>query len=81
MSIESELEEATRLYRQTEMAHHQAKNEAFRAVVNALRAGMRPTDVVKLSPFTAAYVRRIARDHGVGPAKPGPKTSTASTKS
>jgi hypothetical protein len=35
------------------------------AVVAALRSGKRPTEVTNRSPFTAAYIRRIARDNGI----------------
>lgn len=69
------LAEATRRYRETEKSHDQARNAAMDAVAEALRAGHRPTDVADMSPFTAAYVRRIARDKGIGPARPGPKKS------
>ncbi|MGW4695194.1 hypothetical protein ACWEO1_22760 [Kitasatospora cineracea] len=67
------LAEATRRYTRTEKAHEEAREAAVQAVVDALRAGIRPTDVTAASPFTAAYVRRIAREHGIAPATPGPK--------
>jgi len=41
---------------------------AVAAVVKALEAGERPTDVTSWSPFTPAYVRRIAREHGIAAA-------------
>jgi hypothetical protein len=59
------LDESTRRYRRTEKAHEQSRDEVIADVVAALRAGERPTDVVRRSPFTDAYVRRIARDHGI----------------
>lgn len=59
------LDETTRRYRRTEKAHEQAQKDVTAAVVAALRAGARPTDVANRSPFSAAYVRRIARDHGI----------------
>jgi len=34
-------------------------------VVKALRDDQRPTDVVEWSGYTAAYVRRLARAHGI----------------
>jgi hypothetical protein len=43
------------------------------AVLPALRAGVPPTEVERLSPFTAAYIRKVARAEGVPPAAPGPK--------
>lgn len=65
------LDEATRHYRQTEEAHKEARDAAITAVVAALKAGKRPTDVAARSPFTDAYVRRVAREHGVEPARKG----------
>jgi hypothetical protein len=63
------LDSATRRYRRTEQAHADARAEAVRAVVGALRAGARPTDVAERSPFTGSHVRTIAREHGIGPAR------------
>lgn len=62
------LDKATARYRKTETAHNEARTAAVEAVVTALKAGKRPTDVTNRSPFTAAYVRRIAREHGIEPA-------------
>lgn len=59
------LDQATTRYRETEKAHKEARDEAVTAVVAALRSGKRPTEVTKRSPFTAAYVRRIARENGI----------------
>jgi hypothetical protein len=42
-------------------------------VVAALRDGVPPTEVVQLSPFSATYVRILAREHGVPPAPGGLK--------
>jgi len=41
------------------------------AVVAALKAGKRPTDVASWSPFSAAYLRRLARLAGVPAATKG----------
>jgi hypothetical protein len=57
--------ESTRRYRRTEKAHEEARDAVVADVVAALRAGKRPTDVVERSPFSSAYVRRIAREHGI----------------
>lgn len=62
------LDKAAARYRETERAHVEAREAAVSAVLTALRAGQRPTTVTMHSPFTAAYVRRIARDHGIEPA-------------
>jgi hypothetical protein len=70
------LDETSRRYRRTERAHEQSRDAVIAAVVAALQAGERPTDVVRHSPFTDAYVRRIARQHGIeGPAKKGRPTT------
>lgn len=69
----TKLDKATERYRETEAEHKDARTEAAIAVVDALRAGKSPTEVTQRSPFTAAYVRQIARKNGIEPAKPGPK--------
>jgi hypothetical protein len=66
---------ATRRYQRTETAHDEARQEAIQAVLAALRAGVGPTEVERLSPFTGAYIRKLARENGVPPAPPGPKRS------
>jgi hypothetical protein len=62
---EDAVREATRRYRSTEKTHDQAREAVVAAVVEALKAGERPTDVTAWSPFTATYVRKLARKHGV----------------
>lgn len=62
------LDLATARYRETEAAHEAARQDTVAAVIDALRAGIRPGDIVAHSPFTAAYVRRIARENGIQPA-------------
>ncbi|WP_372672997.1 hypothetical protein [Amycolatopsis kentuckyensis] len=70
------LDDAARRYRETKKAHDAATEAVAAAAVAALKAGERPSDVVEHSPFTAAYVRRIAREAGIEPARPGPKPRT-----
>jgi hypothetical protein len=65
------LDMATAEYRMTEAAHTVARVACVGAVVAALKAGERPTDVVEHAPFTDAYVRRIAREHGIEPRRKG----------
>ncbi|WP_157251012.1 hypothetical protein [Nonomuraea typhae] len=65
------LDESTRRYRDTKAAHDEAQQEVVDDVVAALKAGKRPTDVVEHSPFTAAHVRKLARDNGIEPAPRG----------
>jgi hypothetical protein len=69
----ADLVAATRRYKATGAVHEEARQSAIAAVVAALRDGITPTEVERLSPFTAAYVRRIARENGIPPAPPGPK--------
>ncbi|MEU4291051.1 hypothetical protein AB0E63_22740 [Kribbella sp. NPDC026596] len=71
--IREELTAATRLYRQTESAHEAARQAVIAAALAALREGVTPNEVEELSPFTSAYVRRLARAEGIPPAPPGPK--------
>jgi uncharacterized protein (DUF2267 family) len=72
----NELVAATKRYQQTEGAHEQARQAVIAAVIAALRANLGPTEVQQLSPFTAAYIRKLAREHGIPPAEPGPKRRT-----
>jgi hypothetical protein len=64
---------ATERYQSTEADHEEARRAAIDAVLAALRADIGPTEVERLSPFTAAYIRRLAREQGIPPASPGPK--------
>lgn len=59
---------ATARYRKTEAAHEAARQDAIAAVLDALRAGIGHSDVVAHSPFSAAYVRRLAWENGIEPA-------------
>lgn len=69
------LDEATARYRQTEHEHEQARQEVITAALDALKARERPTDVAEHSPFTDAYIRRLAREHGIKaqPRSKGPR--------
>ena len=70
-----DLEAATRRYRKTASDHEKARDETIAAVLTALREGVTPVEVERLSPFTGAYIRRMARENGIPPAAPGPKRS------
>jgi hypothetical protein len=59
------VENDTRRYRQTEAAHEESRKAVTASVLAALRAGERPTDVAAKSPFTEAYVRKLARENGI----------------
>lgn len=80
MDSMTKLDQATSQYREAKKAYEEARDAAADAVAEALRAGERPTDVTERSPFTAAYVRRIARDKGIERAKPGPKKARPDDK-
>lgn len=67
------INDATRKYVRAKEAYESARKEVVEAVVAALVAGERPTDVAAASPFTPAYVRRLAKERGVEGAPPGPK--------
>lgn len=70
-----ELDAATAEYEATKGPHERARDRVATAVLAALRAEVEPTVVADRSPFTAAYVRRLARDADppIPAAKPGPK--------
>jgi hypothetical protein len=51
--------------------HKAERAEHIAAVIAALNAGERPTDVAQWSAFTATYVRKLAREAGVPPGLPG----------
>jgi uncharacterized MAPEG superfamily protein len=67
------LTDATRRYRRAEKALEEARAAVIAAVIEALRAGARPTDVDAASPFTPAYNRRRAREAGIRPARARPQ--------
>lgn len=72
-----ELKAATRRYERTGAAHEEARQAAIAAALTALRAGIGPTEVERLSPFTGAYLRKLAREAGIPAAPPGPKRTTS----
>ncbi len=74
-----QLAAATRRYRRTEAAHEEARQQVIEAVLAALRANIGPAEVERLSPFTGAYIRRLARQESIPPAAPGPKRAARST--
>ena len=57
--------------RRTAKAASSAIDQHIAAVLAALRAGERPTDVAAWSHFTATYLRRLAREAGIPPAARG----------
>lgn len=59
------LEAATRRYDETAEEHERSRAAAAEAVLAALKGGVPPTTVAELSPFTATYVRQLARSKGI----------------
>ncbi|MFE0270459.1 hypothetical protein ACFWZ7_24820 [Nocardiopsis alba] len=60
---------STEDYRKTLKIHEASRAATIQAVLDALRAGARPTDVANTAPFSVAYVRRLARENGIEPAR------------
>lgn len=67
------LDAATARYEATKAAHEDAREDAIAKALDALRAGAMPTEVADRSPFTATYLRTLARDAGIPPAPAGMK--------
>lgn len=67
------LDKITDDYRRADAARQAVREAAVAAIVAALRAGVPPTVVTAHCPFTAAYVRVLARNAGIPAAPPGPK--------
>lgn len=59
------IETAARKYRRAEKAHETARAEVVACVIAALRSGAAPGKVAKMSPFTDAYVRKLARANSI----------------
>lgn len=66
---------ATKTFLKHERQLKEARQNLMSAVLAALRAGITPTEVVAHTPYTAAYVRRIARENGIEPAARGRKSN------
>lgn len=67
------LDAAKARYEATKAAHEAAREDAINKALAALRAGVMPTEVAERSPFTATYLRTLARDAGIPPAPAGMK--------
>jgi hypothetical protein len=59
------VEAGTRRYNETGAAHEESREAVTASVLAALRGGERPTDTAAKSPFTEAYVRKLAREAGI----------------
>jgi hypothetical protein len=67
--VRDQLRRASAKYLKTSQEHDAAQEALVAVVVAALRQGLTPTEVVELSPYSPAYVRKIARQHQI-PAAP-----------
>lgn len=59
------LEAVTRRYDEVATALEQVRKEAADTVLAALKDKVPPTTVTEKSPFTATYVRQMARSAGI----------------
>ena len=66
-----EHEAAVRVTGERVAAAPKHRNDHIAAVIAALKAGKRPTDVARWSPFSAAYLRKVVRLQGVPKAVKG----------
>ncbi|MFC4373282.1 hypothetical protein ACFO5K_04135 [Nocardia halotolerans] len=67
------LRAATKRFESLNERVEKARQEVIEAVVTALREGELPTEVAEASPYKPSHVRKIARDNGIEPARPGLK--------
>lgn len=73
MTERDDLIAATKRYLSLKPEWEEAQKAVADAIVAALRADISPTEATELSPYTPAYVRKLARAAGVPRALPGPK--------
>lgn len=59
------LRQAVRRYRRAQTTVDRARDDLGNVIADALRAGVRPRDVIAETGYTAEHVRRIAREHDV----------------
>ncbi len=67
------LAEAAVAFAAAKAAFDAAQKRKVASVVAGLKAGIGPSAVARRAHITDAYVRSIARAHGIPPAAPGPK--------
>ncbi len=59
----------TKRYRRAQADLDDAGKAAMAKALEMLRADIPPTEVARLSPFTDSYIRKAAREAGIGPAR------------
>ena len=74
--VRDQLRRASAKYLKTGQEHDAAQEALLAVVVAALRQGLTPTEVVELSPYSPAYIRKIARQHEIPAAPLGRKPRT-----
>jgi hypothetical protein len=62
------LAEETKRYRKASEARDAAGRAAIAQALDLLRAGVGPSEVARLSPFTDSYIRKAAREAKIPPA-------------
>ncbi len=77
MTERDDLIAATERYCALKSQWDEVQKATVDSVVAALASGLTPTEVTELSPYTAAYVRKLARAAGIPAALPGPKPHKA----
>lgn len=63
------VDRTTEEYLRTKQEHETARAASIKAALHALRIQAGPAEVARRSPFEAAYLRRIAREQGIPPAR------------
>ncbi len=61
------LAEEARRYRRAVAAKNAAGQAAIGHALTLLRAGVGPSEVTRLSPFTDSYIRKLAREAKIPP--------------
>jgi hypothetical protein len=74
--VRDQLRRASAKYLKTGQERDAAQEALVAVVVAALRQGLTPTEVVELSPYSPAYIRKIARQHQIPAAPLGRKSRT-----
>lgn len=69
-AIEHALADDTKRYLRAKRTLDDAGKAAIAKALTLLRAGLGPSHVARLTPFTDSYVRKAARDAGIPAARP-----------
>lgn len=69
-TVEDGLTEDAKRYKRAKQAMDDAGKAAMAKALKLLRAGVAPSRVERLSPFTDSYIRKAAREAGIPAARP-----------